>query len=188
MEKHATIDDSSIGFSENDTTVHRGIHIPKHMVPPGQDGYRTPTIEDYEVQTGGPTTPNGSRTLNDFTTPYGHSTPSSLHHRLPHNHHHLHISGSHLAHDIIHKLHWRERIRHYTWTYFTITMATGGIANVLYTGKLGLQGVENLIRELTQSMHSTVPIPRPRSHWRNLLPSQHGPLRCQRSDDIPTLL
>jgi len=29
---------------------------------------------------------------------------------------------------------FRERIRHFTWTWFTMTMATGGIANVLYTG------------------------------------------------------
>jgi hypothetical protein len=32
------------------------------------------------------------------------------------------------------KLSFRERIRHFTWTWFTMTMATGGIANVLYTG------------------------------------------------------
>jgi hypothetical protein len=32
------------------------------------------------------------------------------------------------------KLSWRERLRHFTWTWFTMTMATGGIANVLYTG------------------------------------------------------
>lgn len=32
------------------------------------------------------------------------------------------------------RLSWRERIRHFTWTWFTMTMATGGIANVLYTG------------------------------------------------------
>ncbi|KAJ4994086.1 c4-dicarboxylate transporter malic acid transporter [Stagonosporopsis vannaccii] len=31
------------------------------------------------------------------------------------------------------KLPWRERIRHFTWTWFCLTMATGGIANVLYT-------------------------------------------------------
>ena len=30
---------------------------------------------------------------------------------------------------------FRQRIRHFTWTWFTMTMATGGIANVLYTGK-----------------------------------------------------
>ena len=33
------------------------------------------------------------------------------------------------------RLHWRERIRHYTWTFFTVTMATGGVANVLFTGE-----------------------------------------------------
>lgn len=32
------------------------------------------------------------------------------------------------------RLSWRERIRHFTWTWFCMTMATGGIANVLYTG------------------------------------------------------
>lgn len=32
----------------------------------------------------------------------------------------------------IHRLAIRERIRHFTWTWFTMTMATGGIANVLY--------------------------------------------------------
>jgi hypothetical protein len=32
------------------------------------------------------------------------------------------------------KIGFRGRIRHFTWTWFTMTMATGGIANVLYTG------------------------------------------------------
>ncbi|SMR45706.1 unnamed protein product [Zymoseptoria tritici ST99CH_1E4] len=32
----------------------------------------------------------------------------------------------------VHHLHFKERIRHFTWTWFTMTMATGGVANVLY--------------------------------------------------------
>ncbi|KAF2457916.1 voltage-dependent anion channel-domain-containing protein [Lineolata rhizophorae] len=31
------------------------------------------------------------------------------------------------------KLGFKERIRHFTWTWFTMSMATGGIANVLYS-------------------------------------------------------
>lgn len=34
------------------------------------------------------------------------------------------------------RLSLRERLRHFTWTWFTMTMATGGIANVLHTGTL----------------------------------------------------
>jgi hypothetical protein len=38
------------------------------------------------------------------------------------------------GYDTTRKLSWKRRIRHITWAYFTLTMATGGIANVLYTG------------------------------------------------------
>lgn len=148
--KHVTIDDPSAAPSseepqrifQDDNTAYRGIHTPTHTLSPQQDGYRTPTIEDHEVQNGGPTTPNGARTptSNGLATPNGHSTPNSLHHRLPHFRHHLNSSSTSLAHSIFDKLHWRERIRHYTWTFFTMTMATGGISNVLYNGKLSLIG------------------------------------------------
>ncbi|KAF1959870.1 C4-dicarboxylate transporter/malic acid transport protein, partial [Byssothecium circinans] len=36
---------------------------------------------------------------------------------------------------------WRERIRHFTWTWFTMTMATGGIANVLYSVPFQFRGL-----------------------------------------------
>lgn len=29
---------------------------------------------------------------------------------------------------------WRDRMKHFTWTWFTLSMATGGIAHVLHTG------------------------------------------------------
>ena len=144
VKKHVKIDDSSIATcSENpsrtlkdDTSVYRGVHIPEHMVSPGQDGYRTPTIEDYERRTGGPATPNGAQTPNGAATPDGYSTPNCVHNRIPHARHQLNenLSSTSLAHSILEKLHWRERIRHYTWTFFTMTMATGGIANVLHSG------------------------------------------------------
>ena len=86
----------------------------------------------------GPQTPDSLRTPTGIATSNGPFTPNSFHHRLPHNRHHLNLSSTSRAHSVLDKLHWRERIRHYTWTFFTATMATGGISNVLYTGKFSL--------------------------------------------------
>lgn len=124
---------------QDDTTIYRGMHMPTHIPPCGQDGYRTPTVEHYEVQNSSTTAPNGDRTPNGLATPNGQSTPNSLHHRLAQTSHHLNLSSTSLAHSILDKLHWRDRIRHFTWTYFTMTMATGGVANVLYTGTISLR-------------------------------------------------
>ncbi|KAF1978466.1 hypothetical protein BU23DRAFT_549900 [Bimuria novae-zelandiae CBS 107.79] len=43
--------------------------------------------------------------------------------------------------DELRNLSWRERIRHFTWTWFCMTMATGGIANVLYTVPFRFRGL-----------------------------------------------
>ena len=152
MKKHVTIDPTSIvssteepqGASQDEKNLDRGIHPPKHMLSPGQDGYRTPTIEDFEAQNDGCITSNAAPTPNQVVTPNGYSTPNSLQHRIPHTRHHLNLSSSSLAHSILDELHWRERARHYTWTFFTMTMATGGISNVLYNGTLTLRGLESL--------------------------------------------
>lgn len=42
------------------------------------------------------------------------------------------------------RLPWRERIRHFTWTWFCLTMATGGIANVLYAVPFRFRGLYTL--------------------------------------------
>lgn len=78
--------------------THRGVPIPAHMLAPGQDGYRTPTIEDYEQQS-----------THQVNRPF---SPTLLE--------------------------WRERIRHFTWTFFALTMATGrhALAQTLKTGRL----------------------------------------------------
>jgi hypothetical protein len=44
-------------------------------------------------------------------------------------------------HERRHKLSFKERIRHFTWTWFCLTMATGGIANVLYTVPFRFHGL-----------------------------------------------
>lgn len=143
-EKHVSIDDPSPTPSSGrgnheghdtpkngDTTPRRGaLPVPKHMLSPGQDGYRTPTIEDYEMHNCGPTPQ-----FRDVESPNNH-----LHLQMPqlspgHAHRHsLNSSNGNMALHILEKLQWRERIRHYTWTFFTLTMATGGIANVLHEG------------------------------------------------------
>lgn len=96
-----------------------------------EDGCRTPTIEIHRPST-------GDIERNDHAL--GTLSNNSSHHRLPHTHHGIfgrasaNVSVISFSERLLEKLQWRERIRHYTWTFFTMTMATGGIANVLYTG------------------------------------------------------
>lgn len=118
-----------------------GLSLPKVLhLHPGDDGYRTPTIEDYERQPingDGKEQELGILADNSFhqriphppTTPNGSHRPSLVGYRQSAN-----ASLASLGERLLERLQWRERIRHYTWTFFTMTMATGGIANVLYEG------------------------------------------------------
>jgi C4-dicarboxylate transporter/malic acid transport protein len=45
------------------------------------------------------------------------------------------------VHERRQNLSFKERIRHFTWTWFCLTMATGGIANVLYTVPFRFRGL-----------------------------------------------
>lgn len=106
--------------------VHQGIAIPRHMSRPGEDGYRTPNVHDYErekietVEKEHPT--SGAKTPPPSAGLFSRQAVVNL----------ANLSKMDLS---LERLHWRERIRHFTWTFFTMTMATGGIANVLYTGE-----------------------------------------------------
>ncbi|KPM34932.1 hypothetical protein AK830_g11635 [Neonectria ditissima] len=66
---------------------------------------------------------NGSRTPNGLV--HGHSLGSSLNH----------VMASAEKTSPNHKVGIRDRIACYQWTYFTMTMSTGGIANILHSLK-----------------------------------------------------
>lgn len=105
---------------------------PRHLLPPGQDGYRTPTIEDFEQD-------NASHTQAFPPLPDGHSLPTDIHQEL------YRISTSRQEPGSLEKrmqslekgnqLDWRYRVKHFTWAYYTLSMATGGICNVLWSGR-----------------------------------------------------
>lgn len=109
--------------------VHRGIPLPDHMVPPGQDGYRTPTVEDYQRHVR-----EAQQQQLRPHRPALLSSNRSSRARIPMVRMFSNLSSASMGQSILEGLEWRERIRHYTWTFFTMTMATGGIANVLYSG------------------------------------------------------
>jgi hypothetical protein len=120
--------------------------LPRHMRIPGEDGYRTPTIEDAEraisILGAAPET---------AMSPVREAHSSALEAVLQRassratvksekpdkdkacrEHNGLGLFG--LKPTAPGNLSWKKRIRHVTWAYFTLTMATGGLANVLYQG------------------------------------------------------
>lgn len=145
-EKRVTIDSSTPGTPNgqarsglntpsHDSISRRSTNTPRLLLFPGQDGYRTPTVEEYELHSDSRMRGQRSDGLSN----------NNSNHRLAHTppaffaRHSGNPSSVSLAHSILEKLEWRERIRHYTWTFFTMTMATGGIANVIYTGMIDVE-------------------------------------------------
>jgi hypothetical protein len=89
---------------------------------PSEDGWRTPMIEDLEHRAnrqGGAGFPFADR-IGSLETTKEEDGKADEEGGLP---------GESPK-----KLSWPQRMKHVTWAWFTITMATGGIANVLHSG------------------------------------------------------
>ena len=115
--------------------------VPRHLRKPGDEGYRTPTIEDPEhpAHHGADRSAFASALCNrlEHDPMHVHSDLGCHGHHFGHNPHYCH-SKDHS--DVLkewdppEKLSFKQRVKHVTWAYFTITMATGGIANVISVG------------------------------------------------------
>lgn len=122
--------------------------IVRHTRTPGEDGYRTPTIEDAEraLHAVDREDTHGSRARDVHTTALQtalHKAPSQAT-AGPSRRCKETLGGPACDGEPLSRrktdasatsLSWKKRIRHVTWAYFTLTMATGGLANVFYQGK-----------------------------------------------------
>lgn len=122
---------------------------PSQMTLPPQGNCATPTAEIPSEALAGDDLPRrksrwGSREIGHLGLSYVPASPfridlerprSSIRETFEWSQTHLHQMGE----KIEEKLAWNERVRHFTWNFFSMTMATGGIANVLYNGKVLLQ-------------------------------------------------
>ncbi|KXG53828.1 C4-dicarboxylate transporter/malic acid transport protein [Penicillium griseofulvum] len=126
------------------------------MRSPGEDGYRTPTIEDAEQALsimgvveespdGGVSEAHSSaleaalqRASSRATVKPNPEQKASV----CQEHNGLGLFG--LKRTVSGQLSWKKRIRHITWAYFTLTMATGGLANVLYQVPFRFKGLDTI--------------------------------------------
>ncbi|PLN81201.1 C4-dicarboxylate/malic acid transporter [Aspergillus taichungensis] len=121
---------------------------PRHLRYPGEEGYRTPTIGDSREHL---TDTRNDSSLHLSTSARGRVAHSSSLQTLRQSPCRSGCSDldakvhSHSASDWVdNHLSWKKRIRHFTWAYFTLTMATGGIANVLYNVPYRFPGLETI--------------------------------------------
>ncbi|KAL4787531.1 voltage-dependent anion channel-domain-containing protein [Aspergillus varians] len=123
---------------------------PSHLRPLGAEGYRTPTIEDTEGVLSKTLSVDNRR--NASLQPAGllvrEAHSSALESALrtvsrTHNGADMALARS-ISETTSGKLNWKKRIRHFTWAFFTLTMATGGIANVIYNVPYRFRGLETI--------------------------------------------
>lgn len=139
------------------------IDLPRHMRSPGEDGYRTPTIEDAEQALSVLSHEGNS----EIYVREAHSsaleaalqrasTRGTVKTEKPkddsYKHNGLGLFG--LKRTVSGDISWKKRIRHVTWAYFTLTMATGGLANVLYQGGWSLTLVSGPKLTVYHQFHS----------------------------------
>lgn len=138
--------------------------LPRHMRSPGEEGYRTPTVEDaeHDLSTdahGNLVYPPTGQALQEAHTSALESLASSprmsigMARKNNDNNNNKNKNDKNKANDVgsvddtttesssIVNLTWKQRIRHFTWAYFTLTMATGGIANVLNAGQYSVETI-----------------------------------------------
>ena len=99
---------------------------------PGDDGWRTPTIEDSDH-------PLNLRLVNGSRRA---QLVEQLHGLQPRKERLAPQHSAETSQDYPTNLTWKQRVKHVTWAWFTMTMATGGIANVLSSGKTFQSGFE----------------------------------------------
>lgn len=118
------------------------LQLPRHMRSPGDDGYRTPTIEDAEHTFSQLADSPGSGARGVHTTALEAALQRASSRVTDANAKEYNACRDQDGYSLNRRftdtppsrLSWRKRIRHITWAYFTLTMATGGLANVLYEG------------------------------------------------------
>ena len=123
---------------------HRGALMPTprdargQPIRPGEDGWRTPTIDDCHHPANNP----GSR--RDGLETYFARNFEGFHNRHRNAHHELwrvneeyedEPFDENAADHAAENLPWKARLKHVSWAWFTLTMATGGIANVIMAGQ-----------------------------------------------------
>ena len=98
------------------------------------NGYRTPAIEDDDHPLNvWRSAQADNRTIRSYFPPQNGNVAEQFD-RFHRNNDDHQSRGKHMEQDETSgTLPWKERLKHTTWAFFTLTMATGGLANVLHT-------------------------------------------------------